>query len=271
MAEDMAPAVTGSSHLEDLTKWMGAAAALLLVLSTAFDFNYLYALGLAFEDVPTTLADHVRSALVWAPKAAVYLLALGLWEMGMSLVEDGQTEEELIRRSRFPRLIRYFRTSMKFLAATVLLFALVVDMLLNNSNRGLYLFAIIGWGSLAFWVVQHQRLGEIFNSTGKRLFVALPILSIWVGSLGYGEGHTMLERKSPTWIVNLKTESGTASHELLGLRRFTTSAVLVSMDRKVLVVPDDLIITATFVQPSTAHLSRICAWFEYGCNTTELK
>jgi len=271
MTETTAIPVTSPSLLEDATKWMGAAAALLLVLSTAFDFSYLYALGLAFEEVPTTLADHIRSALVWAPKAAVYLLILGLWEMGMSRVEDGQTEEELIRRSHFPRFTRGFRKSIRFLAAMAVLFALAIDMLLNNSNRGLYLVAIIGWGSLAFWVVQHQRLGENFNSTGKRLFIAIPILGIWVGSLGYGAGHTMLEHRSSQWTVNLKTESGTSSHELLGLRRFTTSAVLVGTDRKVLVVPDDSIISATFTQPPTAHISRMCAWLDYGCNTTGLK
>lgn len=265
MAENTTSTVTGSSSLENVTKLLGVATAFLLVLSVAFDFSYFNALGLTFEDVPTTLADHARSALVWAPVAAVYLLLIGLWEMGMSRVEDGLSEEELIRRSRFPNLIRWFRKSVRFIAGAALLLALVVDMLLNNSNRGLYLFVLVAWGTLAFWVVQHERLGTNFNGIGKRLFVALPILGIWVGSIGYGQGHVVLERTSPSWIVYLKTESGVTAKELLGLRRFTTSAVLVDTDRKVSVIPDNLIITATFTEPAAAPLSRLCSWFDVAC------
>ena len=46
----------------------------LLVLSVVYDFTYLSALNLSFSQIPTTISDHIRSALLWAP-----LLFLGLF------------------------------------------------------------------------------------------------------------------------------------------------------------------------------------------------
>lgn len=256
-----------SPLLDNVTKSLGVVTALLLLLSTAFDFSYLYSLGLAFEDVPTNLSDHVRSALVWAPKAVVYALIFALYEMGMRRLEGGQSEDELIRRSPNPRFSRWFRKSPSYLFGIGFVIFLISDLFLTNSSRGLYLGALVAWGTLASWVVLHERLGAAFSQTGRRLFLILPLLGIWVGFLGYGQGRAVLEQKSPNWAVVLKTEKGNEFHQLLGLRRFSTSAVLVSVDGKVSVVPDEMILSTALVKSKIHSPNRLCDWFAVGCKS----
>jgi hypothetical protein len=57
---------------------LGAVSGLSLFLSIVFDMGYFEAIGLRFADVPTTISDHVRSALLWVPQATtaafVYVL-----------------------------------------------------------------------------------------------------------------------------------------------------------------------------------------------------
>lgn len=253
---------------DGITKFLGVAAALLLVLSTSFDFSYLYALGLAFEDVPTSLTDHVRSALVWAPKAAVYILIIAIYDLTMRRMEGGRTEEELVNSSPNPRFTRWFRKSPRY--GFVALVALVVasDFFFTNSSRGLYIGALFAWGTLALWLVQHERLGQNFNQTTRPLFVMLPILGIWVGLLGYGQGRSALDQKAPFWAVNLKTDAATRTQQFLGLRRFSTVTVLIAADRKVLVVPNETIASATLLHSPADAPGRLCAWFGWGCNPT---
>ena len=66
------PASEPLKIVESLGKFASLITAVLLVLSTAYDFSFLYALGLSFEELPSTLADHVRSVIVWAPRALLY-------------------------------------------------------------------------------------------------------------------------------------------------------------------------------------------------------
>lgn len=268
MTHDTPTSFAASPLLDNLTKSLGVATALLLLLSTAFDFSYLYSLGLAFEDVPTNLSDHVRSALVWTPKAVVYALIFALYEMAARRLEGGQSEEELIRLSPHPRFTRWFRKSPAYLFGAVVVISLITDFFLTNSSRALYVGALVAWGTLASWVVRHERLGAAFSQTGRRLFLILPLLGIWVGLLGYGQGRAVLEQNSPNWTVVLKTEDGTESHELLGLRRFSTSAVLVAVDRKVSVVPNEMIVSTSLVKSKIDSPNRLCSWFAVGCKSS---
>jgi len=54
--------------LEKSAQAFALVSAVSLALSIVFDMGYLESLGLNFGDVPTTIADHVRSALLWVPR-----------------------------------------------------------------------------------------------------------------------------------------------------------------------------------------------------------
>ena len=254
------------SLAEVITKLIGATAAVLLILSAAFDFSYLYALGISFEEVPTNVSDHVRSALVWAPKVAVYALAFALYEMGMQRIEGGLSEDEIVERSRNPKFTRLLRKSPRYFFIVVVATATVSDALINNSNRGLYFGALLAWGTLSIWLVRHPRLGTRFSSTGGRLFVVLPIVGIWISFLGYNQGRAVLEKTSPVWTISQKLDSSQISQQLLGIRRFSSSAVIVSVDRKVSVIPNESILSASVIRSAVDSPTRLCAWLNIGCS-----
>jgi len=50
---------------------LGAVSGLSLFLSIIFDMGYFETIGLHFADIPTSISDHVRSALLWVPQAAL--------------------------------------------------------------------------------------------------------------------------------------------------------------------------------------------------------
>jgi hypothetical protein len=58
-----------------------ALAAGSFVLSVSYDIGYFVRLGINPGVVPTTLADHTRSALLWLPFVAVVLLVSGLADL----------------------------------------------------------------------------------------------------------------------------------------------------------------------------------------------
>jgi hypothetical protein len=267
MPEQPSPSLSGDGLLERAGKALTLVAALLLVLSAAFDYSYLLALGLAFEDVPTSLADHIRSALVWAPKCAIYALVIAIYEVTMSRLERGQTEDELVRRSPNPLFTRWFRRSPHYLFGVLVAAMVVKETLYTTSSRGIYIAALVAWGTLAAWVVAHERLGSRFNQTGRRLFVIVPMVGIWVGFLGYSQGRSVLEAQSPSWTVSLKTETAPREQKLLGLRRFSASAVLVTSDRKVVVVPGESIVSASLDRSPAESPHLLCIWLQIDCKS----
>lgn len=52
-----------------VTTIFGTISGLSLFLSIVYDMGYFEQVGLSFADMPTTISDHVRSALLWVPQA----------------------------------------------------------------------------------------------------------------------------------------------------------------------------------------------------------
>jgi hypothetical protein len=62
------------SVVEDLGKVFATLGGVFFLFSVFYDYCYLNALGLTFREVPTNITDHVRSAIVWAPRLLIFLL-----------------------------------------------------------------------------------------------------------------------------------------------------------------------------------------------------
>ena len=60
--------------MERTSAAIGLIATALLVVPVSYDFAYLTGLSLSFAQVPTTLADHTRSAVLWIPIVGSALL-----------------------------------------------------------------------------------------------------------------------------------------------------------------------------------------------------
>jgi hypothetical protein len=274
MAEPNASSSPGSvpwRTVESFGALASVATAVLLVLSTAYDFNFLYALGLSFQELPSTLADHVRSAIVWVPHALLYIGGFAVFELLTRRIEGGMSEEELIARSSTPRITKAFRKSPKVLFAILVPLIVGVDFLLGNSNEALFMAAIVAWGVLAFSIANHPRLGSRFTSTTARLFIVVPLVVIWVSSLGYIRGNSMMRATTPTWNVEIKGSTSTELRKLVGLRRFSSVAILVEPGRRVSIVPAETVVRADAIRAHDADTPRACRWFGIACTQSGAK
>lgn len=236
-----------------------------MILSVAHDCFFLFALGLSFHEVATSVSDHVRSAIVWLPKVVLFMFAMFVYELLMRRIEGGRTEQELIQTSPTPRFTKWFRFSAN--AAFVVMAVLVVltTTLLTASLHGLFLGFMLLWGFLSFSVVQHPRMGAGFTATGARVFIVVPLVVAYVGFFGYGSGERMLTAKSPEWDVAIKTDKGNEHRKLNGMRTFGTTVVAVDTDRRVSVVPSEQFEVVTRIPIYDASISNLCRWFGVSC------
>jgi len=257
--------------LEAAGKLIGVIGVALLILSVAHDYFFLIALHLSFNEVATTISDHVRSAIVWLPKVALFMFAMLVYELLMRRVEGGRTEQELIDTSPTPRFTKWFRFSAN--AAFVVLAVLIVltTTLLTASLHGLFLGFMLLWGFLSFSVVQHPRMGAGFTATGARAFIIVPLAVAYVGSFGYGGGERMLTAKTPEWDVGIKTENGTEHRQLTGIRTFGTTVVTVDTGQRVSVVPSERIQTVTRIPQPDDRTPNLCRWFGVLCPSNASK
>jgi hypothetical protein len=65
---------SGSKIAEIFGKTSALGASLFLISSVIYDRIFFFALGINFLNVPTTLADHIRTSLIWAPTIIPVLL-----------------------------------------------------------------------------------------------------------------------------------------------------------------------------------------------------
>tara|TARA_R110002167_G_scaffold21911_10_gene79008 strand:+ start:680 stop:1477 length:798 start_codon:yes stop_codon:yes gene_type:complete len=244
---------------------LSAAIAILLILSTSYDYSFLLALDLSFNEVPTSISDHVRSAIIWLPQVILYFFALALYEMHMRWVEDGKSEEELINNSSNPGFIRKFRASPKYAFAVIIILSVLLKTLLSNSIYYLYVVGITAWGFTAFNVVSHKKLGANIEPALKRLVVSFPILVVLVGSMGYLNGEGLLNKTEPEWIIEIDSPKYPIPRDINGFRRFEKTAIIVDKDQQVVVIPSDWILSSKIVQDGSANRPRICRWFGVVC------
>ncbi len=205
------------SWLDSLSKVVGLVAGVALIGSVAYDWAYLYALGLTFSDIPTTVADHVRSAFNWMPNAVLLVgIVIGL-ELFLRRSEQGMTEEQLISTSPHPRFTAWFRKSPSTLTVVIALLIPVMYILFGHPfSSGLGFAFIILWFLFSSWVNSHPRIMEKRSMELRFAIHWLPPVLIWIASMGYAAGsaswypdvnpiRTSLYLKNATDPIQLRT------------------------------------------------------------------
>ncbi len=87
------------------------AASAALVGSVLHDWVYFGRLGLRFSEVPTSLVDHARTALLWLPPLGIGMALFSVYELLTRRIEGGKTEDEIVAQSPNPKWAARFRRS----------------------------------------------------------------------------------------------------------------------------------------------------------------
>lgn len=237
------------SLLERTTKSLGLAAACLLIVSIGYDYAYVRALGLSFAALPTSLSDHVRTAVVWAPVTGVGLV--GGFLLGMLNSPSTDTQTAPSARALF------------WLWALNIVGALIALML---TAAGFELVVILMATVLVILARPHARPDSpLVNRFGPAVSVSLvvfPLVILITTYFGHVQG-TALFTGSPRFTIEAKLESGPLRISDVGLRRFSTFTVAVDRNQTVHVLPDSAIqrVQVTVQPPQPWR----CAFIPYGC------
>jgi hypothetical protein len=218
--------LSSASPLIAITEQAGKAiaviAALLLSISVFYDYSFLLAIGLSFRDIPSSLSEHVTSAILWAPPIFVSVFVIFMYEFYLRRAEDGKSQEELIAGSstQFGRAFRKYGNLAPFvLAPAAVLFAVFL------SENLVYVYILVGflWIFIAPYAINRFRFGKFCPG----LIIFVPIIFFVVGAYGDLSGYRMLAAATPKWEMVLRDESTITKQTLLGVRRFGSFTIVV--------------------------------------------
>jgi hypothetical protein len=215
------------TSIETLGKLLGLLTGALLVLSVGYDYGYLSSIDLTFAAVPTTITDHVRTAIVWAPASGVGI-ALGFL---FGTIGDFRPPPA---DTRAGRQIRWF-----FVLAYVVPLSLLMLMIST-------VFQGVLFGALALTLVGLILRGSpALNDTLGRgaagaLLMVPPLLfsTTFAGSL---QGPLIFSG-SDRFSATIKVDSSLVELKDVGVRRFGSFALFGEKNRTLHVVPESAVV-----------------------------
>ena len=223
--------------LERVAKLAGAISGIALLISVVYDYAFLAALGLQFTEVPTTIADHLRSAIIWAPLLSGALLIGPI--LFVAGVAHGRNIADKAATADGLRIVDK--------AVVMLMIAFACGLLiLGYAGRvnALY-FGVFACVWLAVSVIIHRSIRNQFGDHFAALYMLLPAVCALVASAGFGQGEAIVKTREPVWRIELKSGDNVLSVDVSGVRRFNAAAVLIGLDGRSSVVPDAPVISTT--------------------------
>jgi hypothetical protein len=236
--------------------------SLTLMLSVGFDFGYLLVLGVSFGEIQTTITDHLRSAIIWMPAAAIALVLQSLvfirvtpYLEKLEASDDGEQPS----RARL-RVFRYLLIGISF-------FALVI-FLVRVSVLGWIVVAlsVLLW-AMYFIVVSLEAVRRtFFGVLAWGVFLMLVLLLGLIVTGGAINAHSILRYETPKWQMVVEGPSGIhETIDLVGTRRFEQTVIAVDTRKIVHLFPSSRVLEVKQTESTFSNVPRPCKWFGVFC------
>jgi len=247
--------------LEIVAKGTGVLATTALVLSIIYDWGFLFALGLSFIEVPTSIGDHIRSALVWLPNTLLGIFAGLTIEFFNQRIERGLTEEEIIQSSKHPKLLRNFRASPAILFRVFAPVAVASFVLLGDPYRAILpICLMVVWSMFSEWATSVPLIRLRRSKTMVTLFHWLPMVFFLVFFSGYNKAADMASRSDPHFRVVLT--GGKAPTEVNILQYLDRGALVVQPSTKsVSLLGWSQVASIEVIEPYKSYTGLFGSWF----------
>jgi len=219
--------------VESIVSVMTLLAMLVLPCSVVFDWAYFSRLGLNMSQVPTSLSDHARSAVIWAPAFGFALLGAVLQHVINRRMDDWRDPSE-VRREKMETaahsnfVIRWL-TWLFFTPSVFILSAVAVSVCSFLWSGSEYYGAMLFMLGLGWILAATKVLPD--NAEWVRKFGLLIALGPVIAAAAYVAG----DRRA---IENLK-ESPSATIVLSNKEQLSKLVLLRYLDRGVLVKKPD--------------------------------
>jgi hypothetical protein len=254
------PAKQSSMKVQDISQLAGIFVIFGFMVSLIYDWGFFHSLGVGYRDIPSSIADHFRTGLIWAPPLFGLFIFYLAWEFQIQRIEKGLTEEEIVNSSKDPDKTRRFRERpYKFLiwvcVLAVLNYILVGDV---ASSIPTVAFAIL-WLVFADWCYATPLIQLRRNEWVQFLFKYLPTAAILAYAAGYSAGtDAVFWHKSSITINAVGNETKINGTYLRG---FESGLLYLSKDDKPTFIRWDSISSYTFETQYKPYKGLLCSWF----------
>ena len=205
----------------------GVVASVSILMSFVYDWGFFYALGISFNEAPTTISDHVQSWLLWLPKVIIAVIVFSAYEMVTRRIERGMSEEEIVESSRNPSQTRRIRNS-PYVLLKVLGPSLVVMWVLLGENYSTFPALLMGgcltWFWVASWIFRNPRVNTRHSNLLFLSFYCIPPLILTVFSWGYlsaGNAESEYLASIGSSVHDLNSGSTIESRKIKGIMYLT--------------------------------------------------
>ena len=242
----------------------GVTAALSVVLSFVYDWGFFTALGISFNDAPTTITDHVRSWLVWLPSVGIFTTITVAVNLLTRRFERGMTEDEIIERSPDPaRAARSRRRPWKFIGFLGPVPVLQWVLFGNPATDFVLLGLAICWVVFMLWVFREPGMRD--PNWFRWSAIAVPVVALFFFSLGthsVKRGGFWPPWDSGRYTIHVDEPQSTRSVRVL---RSFEKWLLVQEDDAIVWIPIDHV-RRMEVQKQEPYRGLLCTLF--GCEPT---
>lgn len=257
--------------LDAAGKAVGVIASASVAASVVYDWGFLKGLGLELGEVPTSLSDHVRSALVWIPgllSASLFWVAIHLFTRR---VEQGLTEKELVASSKNPKAMGRFRRSSEVGVLAVMFLGAAGYVLLGfESSAAALVFAVpLLWLFFVNWVFSHPRVQARTARWARITLLASPALLFFVYFFGYARGIDTRKADRPEVRVIVK-DHPPREREGSVVRYMERGLLFKQGAGKISFLPWDEVAEVRRMREVRPYQGLLCRWFGAACDIEHL-
>lgn len=212
---------------KSLPSVFGILATVSLVLSITYDWGYLHWLGVSFSEVPTSLSDHARSALVWAPSVGIGFFCFFVLELLTRRIEQGMTEQELIETSKNPKFTKLYREAPLILGEVFAVGGVVAYLLWAAIPLEVFfVLSVISWFVIARWLFSHKRIQERTSPIYRIGIALIPAVFIYFVNTGMSAAKTDVSKARAESFRTIKIKTQAKPFEAKVLRNFEKAVLL---------------------------------------------
>jgi hypothetical protein len=192
-------------NFEGIPVLIGLFSALSLVLSVIYDWGYFIALDISFADAPTSLSDHVKSALVWMPPVALIIFIVIVIELLTQRIERGTTQEELFPPSKTSKLTYFLYWSPAYAIIAFSIYTIVLKIMQHPIPVDRMVLSI---GFLWVWLsgkfFTPPRLQQKYPPLFRKAFRWVPVIVLFVWYLGFSAAQDAITTSKSSQSLMLK-------------------------------------------------------------------
>lgn len=259
-----------SSFFEKITQSIPILSSILLIASLTYDYAFLRALGLSFNDIPSSITEHIRSAILWSPAIIIFLIVLFMYELLIRLSYNGISEEEIFRRKYNENQQRIIKRKQHSIFYGLVFFCTLIITLFKGTDESmLYILFISVYGFIIGLVTTNANMEKLLTSTISRILLFFPVFLVILASAGFNTGKDLFDSKRIPWELSLSQNDEIVNLKFNGIRRFSEFTIAVAENHNISIIPNESILNARMMKPLAPKIINACKWFSFSCEVVK--